>query len=411
MRLTLQGRALVLILGELAFTALVWTLAAVFLRDAIPLAMLAWTIGLRHGLDADHISAIDNATRGLLALDPPQLSVLCGLWFSLGHSTIVIVVNVAIAVSVDIYEKLDKVGSVGGIVGAAVSASFLFLIGLANSIILFGIIRRRRRRNASDDEGNTNMLMMRILGPVTRFVDRPWKMYPVGVLFGFGFDTASSIALLAITAVAQRQVVQGAVAILPFLFTAGMSLVDSLDSVLMVHSYAGFPEHKFKLLESSPPRISKESSKEALPPAHDLPAVNTSQTSGQDVVAAHPPPDDAAEGDVEVGKPVHEEDQTQEAAILRVKRNAMSNLSIVLTVMSILVAFSISLITTMGLIGEHCAACRDAAENDPGLAGKWWRGWAKANDKSGFIGAAIIATFLLVVVIWYGVRYIRRRRA
>ncbi|EJD50845.1 NicO-domain-containing protein [Auricularia subglabra TFB-10046 SS5] len=416
LRLTLLGRALALIAGELVFTAAVWALAAVFLSESsetVALALLAWTTGLRHGLDADHISAIDNATRGLLALDPPQVSVLCGLWFSLGHSTIVIIVNVAIAVSVDVYDKLDKVGSVGGIVGAAVSASFLFLIGLANSIILYGIIRRRRRARDGEEEGPTHTVMMRILGPVTRFVDRPWKMYPVGVLFGFGFDTASSIALIAITAVAQRKVHQAAVAILPFLFTAGMSLVDSLDSVLMVYSYAGFPEadNRFNLIEGKTVGPdSKADSQVAINPS-SRPEAGEEQPAprlgdeGRDVEAleysARVEQDDA-----HPAKPMQDD---VELAITKVKKNTMSNLSIVLTIMSILVAFSISLITTMGLIGENCKACREAAESDPGLPGRWWRAWAAANDQSGYIGAAIVAAFLVVVVAWYAVKYYARR--
>lgn len=362
-------------------------------------------------------SAIDNATRGLLGLDPPQVSVLCGLWFSLGHSTIVIVVNIAIAVSLDIYDKLDKVGTIGGIVGASVSASFLFIIGVANSIILYGIIRRRRLRRyngdtAHDDE-HASTLTMRIVGPVTRFVNRPWKMYPVGVLFGFGFDTASSIALLAITGVAQQKVSQTAIAVLPFLFTAGMSLVDSVDSVLMVYAYAGFPEgpNKWRILHS-PPKAREEERVISIRAQSSAAQTVVPDEGRQDiepaVIVALEDPDskDSKVGDDDAD----DADQSPEAAITRVKRNSMSDLSIVLTLMSILVAFSISLITIMGLIGDNCAKCRDAAESDPGLAGKWWRAWAKANDKSGIIGACIVGAFLLVVISWYTLRYLYRRR-
>jgi len=148
-RLTLFGRSLLLMSSLVLVNVLCWTVAGIlFGRNAdtqpfLGLALLAWTLGLRHALDADHISAIDNATRGLINMG--QLPVTCGLFFSLGHSTIVIAVNVAIAISTSIYEKLDGVGEVGGIIGAAVSGSFLFIVGLANSIILWRIIRQRQR--------------------------------------------------------------------------------------------------------------------------------------------------------------------------------------------------------------------------------------------------------------------------
>ncbi|TXT13759.1 hypothetical protein VHUM_01126 [Vanrija humicola] len=222
-------------------------------RDGLlGIALLAWTLGLRHGLDADHISAIDNATRQMVSLG--QLPLTCGLFFSLGHSTIVIAVNVAIAVSVDIYDKLDKVGSVGGIVGTSVSASFLFLVAVINTYFLIGAVRYRKAQKARvkaglpPEDGDPTAIqgggcLVRIIAPIMRAVDKPWKLYPVGILFGFGFDTASSIALLAISAIAARGsngegIAHGKVVILPFLFTAGMSLVDSLDSVLMLYAYA-----------------------------------------------------------------------------------------------------------------------------------------------------------------------------
>ncbi|KAF7299006.1 Nickel/cobalt efflux system [Mycena indigotica] len=160
MQLTLFGRSILLLGSLVVVNASAWTAAGIlFGRTSIlSLALLAWTLGLRHGLlmlsslsctyvslalDADHISAIDNATRGLLGMG--QLPVTCGLYFSLGHSTIVVAVTVALAVSSSIYSRLDGVGNVGGIIGAAVSGTFLFIVGLANSIILWRIIRQRRR--------------------------------------------------------------------------------------------------------------------------------------------------------------------------------------------------------------------------------------------------------------------------
>ncbi|KAH9997971.1 high-affinity nickel-transport protein-domain-containing protein, partial [Russula vinacea] len=147
-RLTLFGRSVVLIGCELLVNAACWTVAGILFggrkdtQQVLGLALLAWTIGLRHALDADHISAIDNATRGLISLG--QLPVTCGLFFSLGHSTIVIAVNVAIAISTDVADKIDGVGQVGGVVGSSVSACFLFIVGLANSIILHRVLRKRR---------------------------------------------------------------------------------------------------------------------------------------------------------------------------------------------------------------------------------------------------------------------------
>jgi len=203
-KLTLFGRSVLLVTCELLANAICWIVAGILFgknadtRPVLSLVLLAWTLGLRHALDADHISAIDNATRGLIGLG--QLSVTCGLFFSLGHSTIVVVITVAIAVSANVYNNLGGVGNVGGIIGAAVSGSFLFIIGLANSIILWKIIRRRRQDKIREQHrangevveevsyglNENHMLMMRILGPIITFVNRPWKMYPVGVMFGLG---------------------------------------------------------------------------------------------------------------------------------------------------------------------------------------------------------------------------------
>ncbi|KAF9651590.1 NicO-domain-containing protein [Thelephora ganbajun] len=412
-KFTIFGRSLLLITLELFTNVLFWVVAGILFgrdrntRPALNLALLAWTLGLRHALDADHISAIDNATRGLINMG--QLPVTCGLYFSLGHSTIVIIVNVAIAISTDIYDKLDKVGRVGGVVGAAISGSFLFIVGVANSIILYRIVKQRQRdrtqetnstptsptagdeeeprvngdhRSRSHRHGNT--LLMKIIGPVITFVDRPWKMYPVGLLFGFGFDTASSIAILAISAIAKhgpdgKGIEPVHIIVLPLLFTAGMTLVDSLDSVLMLYSYTGFPERNFVLF----------------------------------VKRDEPDPPSSPRGTPLVGHEPGLDENRPEKINIRVKMNAMSGLSIILTLMSILVAFSISLITIMGLIGEECRPCRGAAEDEDNhsLAARWWRGWAQANKKSGYIGAAIVGAFLAVVLGWYGVRRVFRRRS
>ncbi|KAJ3987938.1 NicO-domain-containing protein [Lentinula detonsa] len=405
--LTLFGRSLLLISCELLANALCWTAAGIMFgrteetKSILGLAMLAWTLGLRHALDADHISAIDNATRGFMAMG--QLPVTCGLYFSLGHSTIVIVVNVAIAISSNIANKLNGVGQIGGIIGSAISGSFLFIVALMNSIILFKLIRRRRRAQAANHEDNTydndnapynpkddHMLMMRIIGPIVTFVNKPWKMYPVGVLFGLGFDTTSSIALLAISALTKTSggnaIPSSDVVILPFLFTAGMTFVDSLDSVLMLYSYAGFPEHSFKifeekLLQDCPSGLKTECERIERKP------------------------------DIDSGPKFESQPGIQITRKARAKQNAISGLSILLTLMSILVAFSISLIEIMALIGDNCTPCQTAvnAEDGGGIAGRWWRGWNVASDNIGYIGAGIVGAFATMVGGWYAAVWAVRR--
>nr|XP_018263989.1 high-affinity nickel-transporter [Kwoniella dejecticola CBS 10117]OBR86147.1 high-affinity nickel-transporter [Kwoniella dejecticola CBS 10117] len=416
-RFTLLGRAILLIAGELLANAVCWIAAGICFKEAdglLGLALLAWTIGLRHGLDADHISAIDNATRQLVSLG--QLPITCGLFFSLGHSTIVIVVNVAIAISVDIYDKLDKVGSVGGIIGASVSSSFLFLIACINIYFLIITIRQRRAIKRRQDAGlpleddadvNANKVygggcMVRIIRPVLRAVDRSWKMYPVGILFGFGFDTASSIALLAISAIAQRgpngkEISHGKIVILPF--TAGMSLVDSLDSILMLYAYAtpstDSPEGKLSLLQDVQPDPKRPITLEEETVVTTLPIQDDAQPHR--LVHERASPNSAAGVSANLNErtgsnefeALEREDRERlnssanyrQERIMRVKTATMSNLSIILTLMSIVVALSISLITMMGLIGENCAKCTEAAE-DPdggGLAGSWWRAWFRVS--------------------------------
>lgn len=379
------------------------------------MALLAWTLGLRHALDADHISAIDNATRALI--NRGQLPVTCGLFFSLGHSTIVIVVTIAIAISVDVYDNLNGVSSVGGIVGASVAGSFLFIVGVANSVILYRVLRRRRKQKrlqetdpaaasaaALEDSKREGMLMMRIIGPIINFVDRPWKMYPVGVLFGFGFDTASSIGLISVSTIAKRQV-NGAsfpashIIILPLLFTAGMTLLDSVDSIIMLYSYTAFPEHSWKLFEKTRTTNREVAHETTNPEAR--PAPPTEKGDLKEVDREKGP-----EGDLVV------ETDPNTAVVMRAKTNVMSNLSIALTILSILLAFTISLITIISLIGENCSQCVAAAEAEDGggLAGSWWRGWANAAEQSGWIGIGIVGVFIVIVGGYYGARKVLRRR-
>ncbi|KAG6854127.1 hypothetical protein C0991_010291 [Blastosporella zonata] len=279
--------------------------------------------------------------------------------------------TVAIAISSDVFEKMHDVGEVGGIVGAAVSGSFLFLVGLANTVILWRIIMQRRKEQTlmkrrargeivPDSEykpHHNHMLMMRLLGPVMTFVNRPWKMYPVGVLFGFGFDTASSIALLALSAIAKRgadgKVIPSSnIVILPLLFTTGMTLVDSADSILMLYSYAGFPEKSWALFERTPDHIGAPESKkgdtvsteekviEARTPSDTRENFGTKDIAPVDTTVAPALPCISEDG--EATFPVPDTSRDRDIKVSRdtaVKMNVMSGLSIVLTLMSILVAF------------------------------------------------------------------------
>ncbi|KAK0244159.1 NicO-domain-containing protein [Armillaria nabsnona] len=412
-RLTLFGRSLLLVTSELLANAICWTVAGILFgrsRETQPilsLALLAWTLGLRHGISIFNLVSADLIE--IAALDADHIS------------TIVVVVNVAIAISSDVYEKINGVGTIGGIIGAAVSGSFLFIVGVGNSIFLWKAIQQRRnmknlqRANGAqrrteeiiEDPKHGHMLMMRILGPIITFVNKPWKMYPVGILFGFGFDTASSIALLAVSALAKKQsdgstIHPGDIVILPLLFTAGMTIIDSLDSILMLYSYSGFPEHSFVLFEKQ--RCSSPLG-EVIPGSSVLQTSRAPSLKSSDNVEVS-----AVEALPQIASPALEAGDelvlSQQARNMRVKMNMMSGLSIILTLMSILVAFSISLITIMGLIGDNCTSCQEAAEAEDGggLAGKWWRGWAKANDNSGYIGAAIVGAFVIIVAGWYGGR-------
>ncbi|KAJ7288236.1 high-affinity nickel-transport protein-domain-containing protein [Mycena rebaudengoi] len=209
------------------------------------------------------------------------------------------------------------------------------------------------------------MFMMRIIGHIITFVNKPWKMYPVGVLFGFGFDTASSIALLAISALCRKgsdgsSIPSGDIVILPLLFTAGMSLVDSADSVLMLCSYAGFPERSWTI---TLPALGKDE-QNALPTEKNVISErpNTPVRANMASESIHRSPPDPAPAVPDEETPISDEKsahlQTNLDRDLRVKLNVMSGLSIVLTLMSILVAFSISLITIMGLIGDQCNKCQ-----------------------------------------------------
>jgi nickel/cobalt transporter (NiCoT) family protein len=209
---------------------------------------LAYTLGMRHAFDADHIAAIDNTTRKLVGEGKRPLSV--GFFFSLGHSSVVFLLAVLLNFGIRGLDEQVKNGSSSlqhttNIVGTCVSGFFLFLIAAFNIVILVGITRvfRNMRGGAYDDAAleeqlNNRGLMNRFLGPLARRVDTPWKMYPIGFLFGLGFDTATEVALLVLAGTA---VVGGlpfyAILSLPILFAAGMSLFDAADGCFMNFAY------------------------------------------------------------------------------------------------------------------------------------------------------------------------------
>jgi nickel/cobalt transporter (NiCoT) family protein len=209
---------------------------------------LALTLGMRHAFDADHISAIDNTTRKLMAEGKRPMSV--GFFFSLGHSTIVFIMAVLLNFGIRALDDQVRNGNstlhnVTGIVGTSVSGTFLYLIAVLNIIILVSIIRAfRDMRTGRFDEDELERqlenrgLMSRFFGPLARRVDTPWKMYPIGVLFGLGFDTATEVALLVLSGTAVSSGLPfWAILCLPILFAAGMSLFDTMDGCFMNFAY------------------------------------------------------------------------------------------------------------------------------------------------------------------------------
>ena len=209
------------------------------------LGTLAYTFGLRHAFDADHIAAIDNTTRKLLQDGQRPLGV--GFFFSLGHSTIVfsLVATLAIAAKT-VNSKIPAFQDYGGYIGATVSGTFLWIIGILNLLVLIDILRIffAMRNRAYDQEQLESRLLDRgfmnrfYLGKLSRRIDASWKMYPLGVLFGLGFDTATEVGLLAISAgVATHHVSFLAVLSLPILFAAGMCLMDTADGAFMSQAY------------------------------------------------------------------------------------------------------------------------------------------------------------------------------
>jgi high-affinity nickel-transport protein len=208
-------------------------------------AFLAYSFGLRHAVDADHIAAIDNVTRKLMQEGKRPVAV--GFMFSLGHSTIVIFGSLLIAAAaLRLQQHIDHYRNIGGVIGTLVSAVFLLAIAIVNIVILrsvYATFTRVRRGEPYVDEDLDLLLanrgfLARIFRPIFAMIRRSWHMYPLGVLFGLGFDTATEIGLLGISAAeASRGLPLWSIAVFPVLFAAGMSLIDTTDNILMLGAY------------------------------------------------------------------------------------------------------------------------------------------------------------------------------
>ena len=232
----------------LGFNAVAWGWALVVFHDfpvLLGTAFMAYGFGLRHALDADHIAAIDNVTRKLMQENKRPVAV--GFFFSLGHSSVVVLATLAIAfTTIQLQGQFSQFKEVGGVIGTLVSASFLFVIAMMNFVVLLSIVRAWRAVQQSGvyvDEDFDLVLagrgfFSRLLRPMFNMIRESWHMFPLGFLFGLGFDTATEIGLLAMSA---SHVAQGmspwTMLVFPALFTAGMSLVDTLDGHLMLGAY------------------------------------------------------------------------------------------------------------------------------------------------------------------------------
>ncbi|RZM36346.1 MAG: HoxN/HupN/NixA family nickel/cobalt transporter [Sphingomonas sp.] len=207
-------------------------------------ALLAWGLGLRHAVDADHIAAIDNVTRKLM--QDGQRPMTVGFWFAIGHSTIILLASVAIAFTASALSDFAALKATGGVVATIVSAAFLFTIAAMNLVILRSVWRTFQAVRAGSAYVDEDLdillggrgLLSRLFRPLFRLVSTSWHMAPLGFLFGLGFDTATEVAILGLSAAqAAHEFVIGPVLVLPALFAAGMALVDTTDGILMLGAY------------------------------------------------------------------------------------------------------------------------------------------------------------------------------
>jgi len=230
------------------FNAGAWIWAMIAFRHypvLLGTALLAYSFGLRHAVDADHIAAIDNVTRKLMQQGKRPVAV--GFLFSLGHSTIVVLGSAGIAATaMALQHRMDAARAIGGVIGTLISTLFLFAIAIANLIVLRSIYRAfvRVRGGAPYVEEDFDLLLAdrgflsRLFRPMFNLITRSWHMYPLGFLFGLGFDTATEIGLLGLSAAeASRGLPLWSILVFPALFAAGMSLIDTTDNILMLGAY------------------------------------------------------------------------------------------------------------------------------------------------------------------------------
>jgi high-affinity nickel-transport protein len=245
---TIRGKVVALYVLLFVFNAVAWLWAIVAFHNypvLLGTAALAYSFGLRHAFDADHLAAIDNVTRKLMQEGRRPVGV--GLFFSLGHSTIVVALTVAIAVATPTLQgRFVMFKSFGAVAGTLVSALFLFAIAIANVIVLVSVWRTFQTVKSGGRfvEEDLNLMLAsrgllgRLFRRVFRLIERSWQMYPIGILFGLGFDTATEVGLLGVSA---SQASQGlsiwSILVFPALFTAGMTLLDTTDSILMLGAY------------------------------------------------------------------------------------------------------------------------------------------------------------------------------
>ena len=231
-----------------AITAVAFSAAFVIGKIAVVLGglgIVAYVFGLRHGVDADHIAAIDNTTRKLMQEGKRPYTV--GMWFSLGHSTVVVALIVALVLATRaVATNIPALQSTGAVIGTLVSGSFLWIIGFINAVIVIGIYKifQTLKQGKLNQEELDNLLenrgfMNRFFRPLFKIISKPWHIYPVGVLFGLGFDTASEVALIAISVGigVSTSIPIYYILILPLLFTCGMVTVDTADGVAMRVAY------------------------------------------------------------------------------------------------------------------------------------------------------------------------------
>jgi high-affinity nickel-transport protein len=244
----LRSRIIALYIFLIAANVVAWAWALIAFHNypvMLGTCFLAYSLGLRHAVDADHIAAIDNATRKLM--QEGKRPITLGLFFSLGHSTVVVLATIAVAATAATFrDELEGFHSIGGMIGTSVSAAFLLIIAALNVFILVNVYKtfQRVKRGESYVAEELDLMLAksgffaRIFRRLFRMIERSWHMYPLGFLFGLGFDTATEIGLLGIAAAeGSNGLPIWSILIFPALFTAGMTLIDTTDNVLMVGAY------------------------------------------------------------------------------------------------------------------------------------------------------------------------------